>query len=303
MAALQAALTERPEQIHRQISHLCQIGYKIDTEPYQGFRLRGISAGLTAELIEYGLGTNRIGRKVVVYRQTDSTNDLAWGHLDTAGFDGLAVFAEYQRRGRGRLARSWIAESASSILCSVLLQEIPPVGLEPLSLLAGVAVAEAIEQTCRIKTNIHWPNDVVIGGSKVAGTMIESKRGQGGLAVVIGTGINCNQRQSDFPPELRHIAISLAQATGTQVDRAQLGQLLLRRLDKLLADLAEDSFETLHDKWLARCDDIGKRITVISNGSEFTGRVIDINCQKGLLVQLDDGTAKTFTGATTTVKK
>ena len=137
MDALQAAVHLPPPTILQRIDQLRQMGHHIETTPAYGFRLSGYIEKLTAELIEHGLGTCRIGRKVLVYETTDSTNDVAWHYAREAGFDGLTVFAEHQRVGRGRLRRHWSAPARSSILCSILLRGFPSHAGHKPTLLSG----------------------------------------------------------------------------------------------------------------------------------------------------------------------
>jgi BirA family transcriptional regulator, biotin operon repressor / biotin---[acetyl-CoA-carboxylase] ligase len=301
MEALQTALALKPARIHEQIDCLRKLGHEIEAVPARGFRLHGSANRLSSELIEYGLGTRRVGRKVLVYHATDSTNDVAWQHATERGYDGLAVFAEEQRIGRGRLGRSWLATSGSSVLCSVLLQDAGRISSEALTLLAGLATAEAIEHICERPVRLKWPNDVTAGGLKVAGVIVESRHARSKCSYVLGIGINCHQRKHDFPAQLREKAASLWQIAGTDVDRIQVAQELLRQIDYWLEQAEAGHIGKLHDAWLGRCDDIGRRLTLVSNNQTFEGRVIDISCAKGLLLQLDSGPVRVFEGATTSV--
>jgi BirA family transcriptional regulator, biotin operon repressor / biotin---[acetyl-CoA-carboxylase] ligase len=323
MEALRCATGSSPAEVHGWIERLRGLGYGIAVSPALGYRLEEPPATLSAELIEYGLGTRYIGRKVLVYDTTDSTNDVAWDYAREPDSGGLAVFAERQRVGRGRLGRNWSAAKGSSVLCSVLVrgetvnqpstlnlrrephaqeQKISNVahgeGMgASLSLMGGLAAAEAIEKTAGIPTAIKWPNDVLIGGRKAAGTMVESRRINGWLCYVIGVGINCRQRTEDFPAELRDRAVSIEQITGRKVDRVQLSQKLLGRMDYWWERLAAVKLAELHDAWLGRCGDIGGRVTLACDGRRFSGRVIDVLVRDGLLMQLDDGSVRVFDGA------
>jgi BirA family transcriptional regulator, biotin operon repressor / biotin---[acetyl-CoA-carboxylase] ligase len=298
MEALGRAAGASPGQVHQRLEELRARGYIIEVVPARGYRLTGTPNSLSAELIEYGLETRYIGRKVLVYDATDSTNDVAWEYARERGYEGLAVFADQQRCGRGRLGRSWSATKGSSVLCSVLIRALEGTCGASLSLMGGLAAAEAIEKTAGITTGIKWPNDVLIDGRKAAGTMVESRRVNGGLCYVIGVGINCSQRTEDFPAELRERAASLGQAVGGAVDRVQLSQELLRRMDHWWSVSAEGDQTELHDAWLARCGDVGSRVTLACDGRRFSGRVIDVLVREGLLLQLDDGSVRIFDGAT-----
>ncbi|MBN1764301.1 MAG: biotin--[acetyl-CoA-carboxylase] ligase [Sedimentisphaerales bacterium] len=303
--------------IHKKIEQLRQMGHQIESMPLYGFRLVEGGDILSAELIEYDLGTQRVGRKVVVYESTNSTNDVAWQYSQENGSDGLAVFAEYQNQGRGRFRRSWWSPPGSSVLCSVLLQDVSFIKSSEggrqdrneqvsLTLLAGLSVAEAIEKVCSVKPQIKWPNDVTARGRKLAGIMVESRKVGERVCYVIGMGINCLQAREEFEPQIREVAVSLGELTGRKVDRLSLSQELLRRLDYWLGCMEENdkqSQQRLHDEWLRRCGEIGQRLTLISDGHSYSGRVVDISVEQGLLLQLDNGSIRVFDTVTTSVER
>ena len=309
MEALQVALELSPGEILGQLEKLSEMGHKLEKSPAYGFRLAEPVAKLTAELIEYGLQTNYIGRKILVYESTDSTNDVVWHYAKEVDYDGLAVFGEYQRKGRGRFQRRWEAKAGSSILCSVLLQKISrsEAGKQSstagLTLLTGLAVAQAIEDVCPVRGRIKWPNDVMVGGKKLAGIMVESRKINGGPAYVLGIGINCLQEDEDFDEEIRGGAVSLRQILKSKadIDRLQLAQQLLYRLDQGVVAWENNQTDTLHEQWLAHCDDLGQRLKLAQNGKTYAGRVIEVSIERGLILQLDDGAIHIFDPATTTV--
>ncbi len=225
------ALQLSPGEILHAIGQLREMGFAIEATPTYGFRLARPIERLTGELLGYELGTRRVGRKILVHEVCESTNDAAWSYVGKDGYDGLVVFAERQRCGRGRFGRRWSSGPGSSILCSILLQNAGGEIGENLTLSAGLAAAEAVEEVFPLQVRIKWPNDVVLAGRKLAGIMVESRRDHNGTSYVIGIGINCQQKQSDFEPELQEKATSIAQMIAGPVDRLQLAQQLLRRLD------------------------------------------------------------------------
>ena len=149
---------------------------------------------------------------------------------------------------------------------------------------------------------IKWPNDVIASGRKLAGIMVESRKINGGTTCVVGIGINCSQTADDFEPELQTTAVSIRQLIDKDVDRLRLAQQLLIRMDQWLVSLDSDQGSDLHDKWLARCDNIGRRLTLVQDGCEYTGRVIDVSSDQGLLLQFDSGSVRFFDPATTSVQ-
>ncbi|MBN2211482.1 MAG: biotin--[acetyl-CoA-carboxylase] ligase [Sedimentisphaerales bacterium] len=315
LEALTAALHASPTDIIGRIDALHKLGHHIEQQPHLGYRWVGVEPGLTADRISCGLQTRRIGNEVVVFDTTDSTNDVAAHYAREGKYDGLAIFAEQQRRGRGRLERSWLATKGSSLLCSIVLQQNNNQIGGYLSLLAGLAVAESVDRCCRVRSRIKWPNDVILEGRKLAGILIETCRrrigGEGRMptsrdahaatAYIVGIGVNCLQSADDFPPELQTRAISLRQVAGDKVDRLELAQILLETLDDFLVRFPVDNPDALHNAWVSRCDDIGRRLTVMCDGRSFSGRVIDVNAQAGLIVQLDSGPVRLFDPAITTV--
>jgi BirA family biotin operon repressor/biotin-[acetyl-CoA-carboxylase] ligase len=304
-------------------------------------------------LIERDLGTRRVGRNVICFDQVDSTNDVAFASAPQTGSDGLAIFAESQRKGRGRLGRQWISPPRANMLMSVLLTEnrdapLFPAGEkgdrhplgepvpffhEPLTIAAGLAVAQAIEQSLGVTCGLKWPNDVLIDGQKVAGILVEvRKRGRGkpgalvaqafepvpaqmprapavraqpGKAVlpdiVIGIGINVHASPPGSRVDLP--ATDLAEHTGGAIDRIELARAVLKRLDHWIDLVARGKLLALHKQWMARCDMINQRITVGHAGGTHTGRVLDIDPLRGLVLCDDHGRSIHLPAQTATILK
>jgi BirA family transcriptional regulator, biotin operon repressor / biotin---[acetyl-CoA-carboxylase] ligase len=143
--------------------------------------------------------------------------------------EGAIAVAEEQSEGRGRLGRSWHAPAGTSLLFSVLLRPgVEPSRLPELSLVAGGAVAEAIAGVTGVDPAIKFPNDVLIGGRKVAGVLAESSEGR----VVLGIGINVNQTLEQLPTGAETEPTSLRLVLGAPVDRALLLAAVLTRLER-----------------------------------------------------------------------
>ncbi len=250
---------------------------------------------LEPDKLRVNRGTGLIGREVIVFASTSSTNDIAAEYAREKSNDGLAVFAEEQTAGRGRAANKWFSGRGDSLLCSVLLTSCP-LGCELLSLTAAVAVAEAIDSRARIK----WPNDIFLNGKKVAGILLESRNCDYGLAYIIGIGINCHQQHGSFRPELRPVATSIDIETGTRCDRISLARRLLACLDQRLASAQTDA-DGIIEQWRQRNTQLGNRTTLVFNGQKFSGNCIGVDPDKGLILQLESGLVKFFNAAQTTI--
>ena len=143
--------------------------------------------------------------------------------------EGALVVAEEQTAGRGRLGRRWFAPAGTSLLCSLQLRPASPTERLPeLTGFAARACAEAIAGVTGLEPELKFPNDVLVGGRKVAGILAEAREGR----VVLGIGINVNVPASELPADVAHPATSLLAETGRELDRAELLAELLVRLER-----------------------------------------------------------------------
>jgi BirA family biotin operon repressor/biotin-[acetyl-CoA-carboxylase] ligase len=146
--------------------------------------------------------------------------------------EGLVIFAEKQRAGRGRLGRRWSSPPRQGLWFSVLLRPQVPITRWPeLTFCAALAVAEAAEVLTGARAAIKWPNDVLIGGRKIAGILLECHHTDTQGFVVMGIGVNVLQQEGNFEPELRASAGSLVMAARGPVDRRAAAATILQRLD------------------------------------------------------------------------
>ena len=175
----------------------------------------------------------RFGRPYTYVERCESTQRL----LADDAPEGAVAATDEQTAGRGRLGRDWVAPPGSSVLASVALQPgVPTEQLAELSLVAGRACAAALAEAAGVVPEVKWPNDVLIGGRKVAGILAEARGGR----VVLGIGINVLQTEAELPARAQHPATSLLIETGRRVPR---GELLAAVLDHL---------EREHDAWVGR---------------------------------------------------
>lgn len=168
------------------------------------------------------------GRFGHVYRYAEVTPSTQ-RMLAEDGAEGAVAVAEEQTEGRGRLGRSWEAPAGTSVLVSVLLlPSVEAARLPELSLVAGGAVAQAILEVTGIEPAIKFPNDVLIGGRKVAGILAESSEGR----VVLGIGVNANQSLDQLPADAQTEPTSLRLELGEPVNRVQLLAAILLQLER-----------------------------------------------------------------------
>jgi BirA family transcriptional regulator, biotin operon repressor / biotin---[acetyl-CoA-carboxylase] ligase len=220
-----------------------------------------------------------IGRDIEYHAALPSTQDRA-RELAAAGALSSVVVADLQTAGQGTRGRSWDAPAGTSLLASWLFRPAPA---EPglFALLAGVAVARALDRLGMEGASLKWPNDVEAGQKKVAGALAHATTDGEGGSLVLGIGVNVHQSEADFPSDLRTRATSLALA-GHAVDRLSLLVVLSRELDRV-AKLTERS-AALAD-WRARSSVLGREVEVTREGRPvLRGTARDIADDGALLV-------------------
>ena len=203
----------------------------------------------------------RLGEPRLDVESCESTQAL----VDTSLPEGALVVADHQTAGRGRLGRSWTAPPGTALLFSVLLKP-PPERLAPqLSLVAGVAVADALERATELSVQLKWPNDVMLRRRKVAGCLAEARDG----AVVLGIGVNVNQTADQLPEG----AGSLFTLTGREHDREALLALILDDLAARYAAWREGGLDGVYEGLAPRDFLRGRRVSV--NGASGVAAMID----------------------------
>ena len=203
----------------------------------------------------------RFGRPARGFAACPSTNTEAMAWAREGAPEGAIVVTEHQTAGRGRLGRAWNDAPGQNLLLSVVLRpELPPHRLGLVTLAGGVAVADAIaEWTAPVEPRIKWPNDVLLGGRKCCGMLLESSLGADPF-VVLGIGLNVNQ--TEFPPPLAERATSLRLETGRLIPRAALLRRLLARLEYWIDSFADGYGASVREAFVERMVGRGERATV-----------------------------------------
>ncbi|MCL2669167.1 MAG: biotin--[acetyl-CoA-carboxylase] ligase, partial [Syntrophaceae bacterium] len=242
-------------------------------------------------ILEAGLEGRKIGSRLHFLEEVDSTNRLALTLARSGAPEGTVVLADRQTAGRGRLKRPWQSPPGCNIYASLLLR--PPISpsLAPgLSLMTGVAVAEAVRRYCPSGVGLKWPNDVRIGGHKVCGILAETLlKGKSLKAVVIGIGLNVNIDRNAFDPELRGLATSLGTETGKRLVREEVAVTLFASLDYWYERFLKEGFPPVREAWLSLSELEGQKIRILFQGEEREGRVAGIDQDGALLICDDQG--------------
>lgn len=286
--------------IWKRVEKLRERGYGIEAVAGRGYRLVRDSDLLLPDAIRKHFA-GRLLRGEIVHRTTiDSTNKLAAELARGGAAEGTTVVAEQQTAGRGRLGRTWVSPASVNLYASVVLKpRIPPLEVPRLTLVAGLAVAEAIRDCGSFDPRIKWPNDVLLDGRKVAGILTELEAEADRVRfVIVGIGVNLNAGKADFPPELRTKATSLALASGEPVDRAAFTGRLLTRLDAAYAVFLDGGFAALRHRYEALHGLVGLAVT-IDGTPPLAGTVRGVDDEGALLVESAGGIVRVVSGEVT----
>jgi BirA family transcriptional regulator, biotin operon repressor / biotin---[acetyl-CoA-carboxylase] ligase len=241
-----------------------------------------------------------VGQQVLRYRRVRSTNEIAAQLSDDLSHAGAAVLADEQTAGRGQYGRTWQAPPGTSVLLSTLL--FPPPELRRASVLtawAAVSVAEAILHVTGLQARIKWPNDILLGGLKVCGVLIEQGRG-----IIAGIGLNVNQTSDEFVVAGLPQAGSLAGATGCRFDTMEVARTLLAELDREYDLLMQGELATLEACWKWRLGLLGREVIAETfDGTRYRGRLrecafggLEIVQADGAALRLEPEQVRALTG-------
>jgi BirA family biotin operon repressor/biotin-[acetyl-CoA-carboxylase] ligase len=265
------------------------------------------------EIVRYG---SFVGSVIECHGQLPRAMDYARGQIDICAGSGRAMasgsvfLADEMSRCRGRFKRSWYAPRGGVWGCMVFANTLLPQWRSFISLTAGVACCEAVREICEVPSHLRWVNDVLVGGRKLAGFLVESytEPRHGEEFALVGFGINVNN--SFFPAELERTATSLAQILGRNINLTEFTTIFLAKLafnfgillHEEARDLRGDGFSgsegrhLLLDRWLDLSDTLGKRVLYgfdVMTAPQYQAEVMGLDPSGGLVLRLVDGSMKT----------
>ncbi len=256
---------------------------------------------MTESKIREHLKTKIFGRRMYSLDSIDSTNTHLKSLAVEGAEEGTLVITEEQTAGKGRLGRTWQTQKGMNLTFSVLLRpNISANHLGIISIAAGVAVAEAIQELCKIQAECKWPNDILFDDKKLCGILCESVISPSKFsAVIVGIGVNVNQTM--FPTELNDIATSIARATGTTADRAALLAKILERLEFWYDKIQSDQTEEIIVQWKKNTTMLGKKISVNRQGAVLDGIAKEVDADGSLIFQTNGGEINIHSGDVTII--
>lgn len=278
---LTALLSYSDQQLFEQIQQLQQQGLQIDTS-FGTVKLLPQTALLDAQKLQQSLPYQVIVKPII-----DSTNQFLMENVKNLQKGDLCT-AEYQSAGRGRRGRQWISPFASQLIFSFVWQVDAHKPVDGLSLVIGMAISDCLIELGAHGVMLKWPNDILLGGKKLAGILIEiAHNQQGKLTLIIGVGINI-----DIPAEQNQIDQAWANLSKTlpKIDRTLLLISLIKHLYHALEEFEQQGISAeFQQKWLLRDEFFGEEVNVITEQKTISGIEQGINQHGHLQLVTNNG--------------
>ena len=237
--------------------------------------------------------------------ETDSTNDQLKIMARKGAPHGTVLIADRQSGGHGRMGRTFHSPGGVGIYFSILLRpQCAPGELMHLTCATAVAMCDAVENATGFRPGIKWTNDLVSGKRKLGGILTElglSSKGTVDYAI-IGIGINCCQKKTDFAPDIQEIAASLSIVTGKEIDRSRVAAAMMDSLYRMDAILLTDKSAILN-RYRQDCITIGQEVSLLRVGEEVRhGKAVGMDEVGALLVTFSDGHTETVNSGEVSVR-
>jgi BirA family biotin operon repressor/biotin-[acetyl-CoA-carboxylase] ligase len=276
--------------VWKHIEELRKEGYELEAVRRLGYRITKKPDKISSNEIQLGLKTKMMGRNIHFEEAVTSTQKIAQSLANDGVPEGTIVVADQQTKGRGRMARAWYSPSGTGIWMSMVIRPNIPVNTTPqLTLLTAVAIVQAIEELTPLKPDIKWPNDIMINGKKIVGILTELQAEADQVhSVIIGTGINVNQKKEQFPEDLQNIATSILIETGEAWERAQFIQTILLKFEGLYSIFLSQGFKPIKLLWEGYAISINKKMIARTLKGTVEGRAIGIDDDGVLLIETED---------------
>ena len=293
-------------EVWRLVQQLRRLGVRIAGRPATGYQIESVPDLLLPEFLAPSLHGTIFSEHIHHYFRIGSTNAEAMTAAAAGAPEGSVYLAEEQTAGRGRGSHGWHSARSAGIYCSVVLRpQVAPADVLMLSLAAGLAVRDAVEQVTGLRADLRWPNDLLLGGKKFCGILIEMNAEATRVRyAVVGIGMNVNQES--FPTSIEHVATSLRMenAGGRTWSRVELAAALLKSLDReyrRLGDAAARA-ETRRRFEQNSSSARGKRVHVEEDGG-YEGATEGLDDRGFLLVRTASGLRTVLSGGVRAIEE
>ncbi|MFC2034561.1 biotin--[acetyl-CoA-carboxylase] ligase [Chloroflexota bacterium] len=244
-----------------------------------------VEDSLSAAAITKDLEAHFVGKRVIYQPSLTSTMEVAKQEARQGAAEGTVIVTDEQTAGRGRLKRAWLSPRGNLALSVILYPSLAC--LSSLIMLASLAVVHSIEAVTGLKSQVKWPNDILINNRKVSGILIESDVQVNVVNyIIIGIGINVNLRLADFP-EILPIATSLSNELGREVSRLSIIRYLLVEMERLYLTLSAGG--SVYEEWRDNLITLGQEVRVKTGEATYEGIAESVARDGSLLLRSLDG--------------
>ena len=287
--------------VWKQIKKIQALGYTVESKQKEGYKLTKNSDLLLPWEIVLGLETKVLGQQAYYFDSVDSTQNEAMKMVNESKKEGIIIIAEKQTGGRGRSGRKWISPKGG-IWFSIILHpkfDISNTTLFPIA--SSLALSIAIQKTCKVSTELKWPNDLTIKGKKLAGMLIDASFESNKIQnLVLGVGINFNVNVKEIENELKKTpnfyGVSSLNDQKNKSTQIELIQSFLLELEKVYEELNKNQIKKTIAEWTKRSSTIGKKVEMNTLDGKITGKAIKIDEDGGLIIKNKEKTSKVFAG-------
>ena len=287
--------------VWKHIKKIQALGYTVESKQKEGYKLTKNSDLLLPWEIISGLETKVIGQRTYYFDSIDSTQNQALKMAKEEESNGTVIIAEKQTGGRGRSGRKWISPKGG-IWFSIILHpkfDISNTTLFPIA--ASLALSYAIEKTCKVSTELKWPNDLTVKGKKLAGMLVDATLESNRIEnLILGIGINFNVNIKEIEKMLKkmpnYYGVSNLNEQKNKKNPVELIQSFLLELEKVYEELNNNQTKKIIVEWTKRSSTIGKKIEINTNDGKIKGEAIKIDNDGGLIIKSKSKTNKIIAG-------
>ncbi|PWU68660.1 biotin--[acetyl-CoA-carboxylase] ligase [Gracilibacillus dipsosauri] len=285
--------------VWKHINELKKDGYQFESAPRKGYKLIHRSSDLSESSIKWDLQTNWVGQKVYFQEEMDSTQDYAHRLARKNAEHGTVVITNKQKKGRGRMNRSWESNHPEGIWISILLRpDTPPHHASQMTLFTAVSIVESLRLITNADIQIKWPNDLYLNGKKICGILTEMQAELDQIDyLIIGFGINVNQTLATFPEDLKNKSTSLSIETGKEWNRKELIQIILENFEDHYHHYLENGFHHTKQKWMNYAYKLNEKVEVKTPKSHYSATIQGINDEGALIVKKENQQLETIYSA------
>ena len=265
--------------VWKHIKKLQEVGYNIESTP-KGYLF------ISAPDVPYPWEFGEKEHNIHYFDEVDSTMDIARELARKQCSHFTVVIAGRQKKGRGRLKRSWLSSKGGLFFTIVIRPKIPPVLSSRVNLAASVVLAQTLCNMFNINAMVKWPNDVLVDGKKISGILSEMDAEIDRVNFInIGIGLNVNNDPTPFEP----MATSLKKILGKKVPRIDVLRVFLDHFEDAVNDT---EFENVVAEWKKYTQTLNRRVRIVTANEVFEGLAMDVDNNGALILKLADGSLK-----------